>query len=73
MLVVSRAQAGRATRLDRPAYASFTVGASSLTYDPTTDQYTYIWKTNAAWKNTCRQLIVKLNDDTTHSANFQFR
>lgn len=48
-------------------------GGSSLTYDPATDQYSYIWKTNTAWKNTCRQLAVKLNDGSSHIANFQFK
>ncbi len=50
-----------------------TAGSSSLSYDPTTDQYTYVWKTNAAWKNTCRKLIVRLTDRTDHVAYFQFR
>jgi hypothetical protein len=50
-----------------------TAGASSLSYDSTTEQYTYVWKTNAAWRNTCRRLVIKLNDGTTHTANFRFR
>jgi len=50
-----------------------TAGASSLSYDAPTDTDTYIWKTDKAWKNTCRQLIVKLNDGTTRTANFQFK
>jgi hypothetical protein len=50
-----------------------TAGASSLSYDAATDTYTYVWKTNSAWKGQCRQLNVKLNDDTTHVANFQFK
>jgi hypothetical protein len=48
-------------------------GGSSLTYNPTTDQYTYVWKTNSAWKNTCRWLTVKLSDGSEHSVNFQFK
>jgi predicted extracellular nuclease len=48
-------------------------GASGLTYDPGSDQYHYVWKTNKAWAGTCRQLIVKLNDGTVHAANFVFR
>jgi len=48
-------------------------GLRFLTYDPTTDQCAYIRKTNSAWKNTCRKLIVKLNDGSMHIANFQFR
>jgi hypothetical protein len=49
-----------------------TAGSSSLSYDATTDQYTYVWKTNKAWANTCRQLGVTLNDGSTHLANFKF-
>ena len=48
--------------------------SSHLNYDATTDQYTYVWKTNKDWaKNkTCGTLIVKLADDTEHLANFEF-
>jgi hypothetical protein len=31
-----------------------TAGNSSLQYNQNTDQYTYVWKTNNAWKDTCR-------------------
>lgn len=47
-------------------------GMSSLSYDPLTNNYNYIWKTNKAWAGTCRQLIVKFNDGTTYLANFKF-
>lgn len=50
-----------------------TAGSSSLSYDPSTDQYTYVWKSNKAWAGTCRQLIVKLNDGTEHRASFRFK
>ena len=50
-----------------------TAGNSSLSYDPATDQYVYVWKTENAWAGTCRQLNVTLNDGTTHIANFKFR
>jgi hypothetical protein len=52
---------------------TITAGGSSLSYDATTDQYIYIWKTQKAWKGTCRQLTVKLNDGSLRAANFQFR
>jgi hypothetical protein len=52
---------------------TITVGSSSLSYDPATDQYSYIWKTNTAWAGTCRQFILRLNDGTEHIAYFQFR
>jgi hypothetical protein len=49
-----------------------TAGGSSLSYDLVTAQYTYVWKTNKAWAGTCRQLVVGLNDGTTHTAWFNF-
>ena len=49
-----------------------TAGSSSLSYDPLTDTYTYVWKTEKAWANSCRQLVVKLQDGTYHRANFKF-
>ncbi len=45
---------------------------SVLLYDPRTDTYVYVWKTDRSWANTCRQLIVKLDDGSVHRANFQF-
>lgn len=50
-----------------------TPGASKLKYDPGNDTYTYVWKTKKAWSHTCRQLVVKLADGTTHRANFKFK
>jgi hypothetical protein len=52
-----------------------TVAASGsfLQYDSGADQYNYVWKTDASWSGTCRQLTIKLNDGTTYTANFQFR
>ncbi|HVF25234.1 MAG TPA: PxKF domain-containing protein, partial [Anaerolineales bacterium] len=50
-----------------------TAGSSSLSYDSSTDQYTYVWKTEKAWAGTCRTLVVKLNDGTFHWANFKFK
>jgi hypothetical protein len=48
-----------------------TAGGSSLTYDPVTDRYNYVWKTEKSWTN-CRQLTVKLIDGSLHYANFKF-
>ncbi|HET9221858.1 MAG TPA: ExeM/NucH family extracellular endonuclease, partial [Roseiflexaceae bacterium] len=47
-------------------------GASGLSYDPGSDQYHYVWKTEKSWAGTCRHLIVKLNDGTSYRANFKF-
>jgi hypothetical protein len=50
-----------------------TAGGSSLSYDASTDTYTYVWKTTSSWAGGCRKLTLKLNDGTTASANFKFR
>jgi Regulator of chromosome condensation (RCC1) repeat len=47
-------------------------GASSLSYDAATGQYSYVWKTDKAWGGTYRQLIVRLADGADHIANFTF-
>jgi uncharacterized protein len=47
-------------------------GGSSLSYDPTTDTYTYVWKTDKSWANSCRQLVIKFSDGTFRRANFKF-
>ncbi len=58
-----------------PASAEQTVnaGVSTLTYDPSTDQYIYVWKSDKSWAGTCRQLVVILKDGSIHTANFQFK
>ena len=35
-------------------------------------QYTYVWKTSAAWAGTCRKLVITLADGTSHAALFRF-
>jgi hypothetical protein len=50
-----------------------TAGSSGLQYNAFTDQYTYVWKTEKGWANSCRQLNVKLDDGSDHLASFQFR
>lgn len=50
-----------------------TAGASSLSYDPATDTYTYVWKTDKAWADQCRRLTVRLTDGTDHIALFKFK
>ncbi len=57
----------------QPVEETLTAGGSSLTYDPATNQYKYVWKTESSWKNTCRQLTVMLRDGTIHQANFKFK
>ncbi|MHB8641538.1 MAG: ABC transporter substrate-binding protein [Gaiellaceae bacterium] len=55
------------------AVTTSTSGSSGLTYDSTTDTYTYVWKTDKAWAGTCRQLDVALSDGSHHVANFTFK
>jgi uncharacterized protein len=50
-----------------------TAGNSSLSYDPTTDQYTYVWKTDKNWANKCGTLQVRFIDGATYTALFKFR
>jgi len=48
-------------------------GSSSLSYDASSDQYSYVWKTSKAWRGTCRMLIVRFNNGTEHLAKFRFK
>jgi len=50
-----------------------TAGSSSLQYDATKDQYTYVWKTDKSWAGTCRVLLINFADGSKQRANFQFR
>jgi hypothetical protein len=45
---------------------------SVLLYNPVSDRYTFVWKTSGAWVGTCRRLVIKLDDGTTHTADFRF-
>jgi hypothetical protein len=56
-----------------PVEETETAGNSSLSYDSTSNQYKYTWKTESSWKNTCRQLTVTLRDGTVHVAKFKFK
>jgi hypothetical protein len=49
-----------------------TDSTSGLKYDPTADQWIYVWKTTTGLAGSCRQLRVVLADGTTKTANFQF-
>jgi hypothetical protein len=50
-----------------------TPGGSGLSYDPATDRYTYVWKTDKAWAGTCRVLVIRLADNSpARTATFQF-
>ncbi len=48
-------------------------GGSSMTYDPSTDAYDYVWKTDKAWVGTCRQLVLAFADGSVQRADFKFK
>lgn len=55
-----------------PVEETATAGASGLSYDASADLYTYVWKTNKVWANSCRRLTLKLNDGSVRAADFEF-
>lgn len=64
-------QCGTLTAIDS-VEQTVTAGSSSLTYDPGTNTYTYVWKTEKSWQGTCRVLTLKFIDGQTYTANFKF-
>jgi Thrombospondin type 3 repeat len=48
-----------------------TTSSSGLHYEG--GQYVYVWKTQSAWKGTCRKFVLTLKDGTQHIALFQFK
>ena len=48
-------------------------GASGLTYDAGSDRYQLNWKTQKSWAGSCRTLVLKLRDGSTHTAQFRFK
>jgi hypothetical protein len=56
-----------------PLEETETPGASGLVYIPGADRYHYVWRTDKGWAGTCRQLSVKLVDNTVHTAVFEFK
>jgi hypothetical protein len=51
---------------------TLTVSQSGLSYDASTGQYTYVWKTEKSWAGGCRTLIVRFADGTVMYAYFRF-
>jgi hypothetical protein len=44
---------------------------SSMTFNSTTGQYVYTWKTDSSWTG-CRQFVLKLADGRSYRADFKF-
>ena len=62
-----------ATAYEDGVEQTVTAGESSLQYDPASDVYTYVWKTDKAWAGTCRHLVVRFADFTSQYATFTFK
>jgi hypothetical protein len=58
---------------EQPVEQTVSAGKSSLSYDPATGRYVYVWKTERTWAGTCRRLVVALSDGSAHEALFVFR
>jgi hypothetical protein len=56
-----------------PVLVAEAAGGSGLSYDATSDSYTYDWKTAKAWAGTCHTLVLALSDGSRHAAEFSFR
>jgi CSLREA domain-containing protein len=62
----------RTSDVSGDAMPTVTAGKSQLSYDPSTDIYTYVWKTDKAWAGTCRRLVVTFADGSVRTADFSF-
>ena len=52
---------------------SETADNSGLTYDSSSNTYTYVWKTDKQMMGTCQLFTLLLNDGSDHLAYFQFK
>jgi arabinogalactan endo-1,4-beta-galactosidase len=50
-----------------------TAGNSGLSYDSSSDTYTFVWKTSKSLAGTCQQFTLLLVDGSDHLAYFQFK
>ncbi len=56
-----------------PIQANAKPSGPKLTYNADTDLYTFIWKTEKGWANSCREFVISFDDGTSYTANFQFK
>jgi hypothetical protein len=55
-----------------PSSPIATAGASGLTYSSGNRAYSLVWKTDAAWAGSCRELVLRFRDETQQVLRFQF-
>ncbi len=55
-----------------PIERTAAVRTSSLTYDASTDRYTYNFKTKLEWANTRGKLVMRFKDGSEQSVLFKF-
>jgi len=56
-----------------PIEQTVTSGGSSLSYDPDSARYTYVWKTQKAWAGTCRRFKLGLDDGSNRTFDVKFK
>lgn len=61
----------------RPGCPSLSADSSralgTLSYKAAVDRYVFLWKTDASWAGSCRELMVALGDGTVRRASVRFR
>ena len=57
----------------RPLDATSPTTSTGFTYSGSTGVYTYSWKSEKSWSNTCRRLVLKLTDGTFHYVDVAFK
>ncbi len=55
-----------------PSSDAESAGASGLSYDSTTDRYTFAWKTAKAWVGSCKTIEVTFRDGSYLAAEVEF-
>ena len=57
-----------------PIGTSQAIGSpSGLLYNPFNGRYTFVWKSQNSWKNTCREFQATFDDGTVKTAYFRFK
>lgn len=70
--VSTRAECRRGTAV-KVVERAVRAASGGLTYDAASDRYTYVMRTNWAWRNTCRTVDLQLTDGSHHLASFAFK